>query len=674
MNKIRLSKFAFDEKYPISDLVNFLNENGYKKKEDHNELISEDEIQFIKNNFNSYLQQKNGGYDDYKNNFLKNVKKKNDVKTPVQLKIIEAASKEKLLVERIIGFTDFKWDFLITKFNGKVSQPVPFNIIDEIVCDLLLVDNLSKKRIGEILGFNIKDNPAESAILEKTIKSLKGEKIIIENNDFYELSEIGVEYAKNGVKYSYFDRDFSIYFDLTGRNQEHAKVELKKLKSEKDNSHSSDIPINIEQIKEFAIFQAPEVHFPEKNFILQSASLVSSERFSAPLWAIFLENFKDNSSRVLVYDENQNKIIEQLSADLNKRDDFKAKLFENLVQNSDEISLTADSKSAQQLEEENKLIEQQVLVDSALNNKNNKEVQKLKEEIKFQKRTFNSVEFELELKQIFETNNNELWFISPWLRYHAIRFRYNYFEQQLRAGAKIFIVYSEPESEGAEMVDPRAKSLLDELEKNYRNFYIHQLPKFHYKNVWIRNSNAPNVLYTGSFNILSFYVDTNSKNYRQEQMIKIDWDEETDLMYNEFIKQFGMKYILQEGNNFNNLLENVPEKINSEYLNKIKTIDNIKLNTFRNIGFDNFDQILENLEEKKNEALQEYGKPLFIREVYYFNEKVNKLLNMKINRSKKKEILDDFESLVEEFNYLKDAFNNELSDLRKSIAKLKTIN
>ena len=53
-------------------------------------------------------------------------------------------------------------------------------------------------------------------------------------------------------------------------------------------------------------------------------------------------------------------------------------------------------------------------------------------EIKKEKRDFNSVEFELELKEIFEKNNDELWFVSPWIKYHAIKYRINYFEKQLQ--------------------------------------------------------------------------------------------------------------------------------------------------------------------------------------------------------------------------------------------------
>ncbi len=211
----------------------------------------------MKNNFNSYLNQNSENYEDYKNKFLNKLTTKSDVNTPVQLKIIEAANREKLLVERIIGFTDFDWEFLIAKYNGEVSQPVPFSIFDEIICDLLLVENLSKRKIGEILGLNVADDPAERAIVEKSLKSLKDEDIIEGTTDGYQLTDIGKEYAKNGIKYSYFNRNFTIYFDTTGRNQEHAKSELRKLKSEKSQLPVKAVPISLEQIREFAVFSGP---------------------------------------------------------------------------------------------------------------------------------------------------------------------------------------------------------------------------------------------------------------------------------------------------------------------------------------------------------------------------------------------------------------------------------
>lgn len=670
---IKLSKFALEQNYSLSELITFLNQNGYNKKEDASELISESEIEFVKNNFNSFLKQKDDGYENYKKNFFSRVKNEQKIETPVQLKVIDAANKEKLLIERIVGFTDFDWEYLIAKYNGVVSQPVPFTVFDEVICDLLLVEDLSKTEIGNILGLNIVDDPAENAIVDKSLKSLREEEMIDGYDDELYLTETGKEYARNGVKYSYFRRDFSIYFDITGRNEINPKNELKKLKSEKVTELVEEVKISLDQIKNFAVHQAPEVHFPDKNYILQSADVVKAERFKAKVWVVFLENFRDSTLRVLVYDESQGKIVQQLSEDLNKREDKKKELFERLILTSEELEITDEEKPAKQFEEEKKLIEKQSLIDIAINAKDIKRAELLKQEIKKEKRNFNSVEFELELKEIFEKKNEELWFISPWLKYGAIKYRIDYFESQLKQGAKIFIGYSEPERPDAVMVDPRAWDLLTGLEKKYRNFYIHHLPPFHIKNVWIRNQDRAHILYTGSFNILSFYVDKDSKTYRQEQMMKLEWDHETEEMHKDFLEKFGVKYIRREVEAFNQLQQSVPQSITKEFLNKIKTIDNIKLHPFKGVGFENFDATLQILETKKAEALNLFGKKVFIKEIAELRNTVEKLENIKINKTTKKEYVEKFDNLTEEFDYLKDEFNEDLTLLFQKINRLKTL-
>jgi len=156
-------------------------------------------------------------------------------------------------------------------------------------------------------------------------------------------------------------------------------------------------------------------------------------------------------------------------------------------------------------------------------------------------------------------------------------------------------------------------------------------------------------------------------------MVKMDWNEETQEMYDDFINRFGMKYIIQEAQLFNELLDNRPNEINADYLNKIKTIDSIKLNTFRNLGFENFDKILDDLEEKKNDALLVYGKGLFDKKFDRIKDNVEKLNNSKITRNKKKSIVETFEALVDEFAYLKNSYYNELTELHKLISKLKII-
>ena len=670
---IKLSKFALEQNYSLSELITFLNQNGYNKKEDASELISKGEIEFVKNNFNSFLRQKDDGYENYKKNFFSRVKNEQKIETPVQLKVIEAANKEKLLIERIIGFTDFQWEYLIAKYKGVVSQPVPFTVFDEVICDLLLVEDLSKKEIGNILGLNIVDDPAENGIVDKSLKSLREEEMIDGYDDKLYLTETGNEYARNGVKYSYFSRDFSIYFDITGRNEINPKNELRKLKSEKVTELVEEVNVSLDQIKNFAVHQAPEVHFPDKNYILQSADLVKAERFKAKVWVIFLENFRNSTLRVLVYDESQDKIVEQLSADLNKREDKKKELFERLILTSEELEITDEEKPAKQIEEEKKLIEKQTLIDNAIQAKDVKKAELLKAEIKKEKRDFNSVEFELELKEIFEKNNDELWFVSPWIKYHAIKYRINYFEKQLQQAAKLFIVYSMPSKEEVQMEDPRAMAMLANLERKYNNFYIHQLPIFHYKHVFVKNKNLGNLYYSGSFNVLSFYVDKNRKNIVQEEMNKLDWSDASEKKYISFLEEFGKKYIKREVEAFNALQQLVPQSITREFLNKIKTIDNIKLHPFKGVGFENFDSVLQVLETKKAEALNLFGRKVFITEIDQLRSNIEKLENVKINKTTKKEYVEKFENLTEEFDYLTDEFSEDLTSLFKKINRLKTI-
>src|SRR5690606_16185549 len=133
---------------------------------------------------------------------------------PLELRIIDAASKEKKLIERIVGFTDFDWSFTVAKYKGVCSQPVNFSLFDEVLCDLLLTEQMSAAKIGTILGLDIEKDPAVNEILFKAIQDLKDDKMLEGDESIMWLSETGIDYAKHGVKFSTFNRQFELYFDL----------------------------------------------------------------------------------------------------------------------------------------------------------------------------------------------------------------------------------------------------------------------------------------------------------------------------------------------------------------------------------------------------------------------------------------------------------------------------
>jgi hypothetical protein len=654
----RLSKISRELNSPVSVIVEFLRANGYECDEDPNETISKEVSEIIQNNFPAFIAQKQSHKETVigKETELKNQSEK----VPLELRIIEAASKEKKLIERIIGFTEFDWNFIIAKYGGECIQPVEFTLFDEVLCELLLVEKMSLSKISDLLGFNLDKDPAEREIIKAAIQELRNDKMLDGNDDELWLTETGKEYAKNGVKFSTFKRNFELYFDLTGGLVENAKNIFGTLKSEKTSRSISQIPVTLEDIRKLAEYQAPEIHFPSRNYQLKSADFISAESYKANVWVVLLENFRDNSLRTVVYEEKQDAIIDDLSEILNQNESIKAELLTKLVKIDDSVEFTEEEKKEDQIQLEKELIVKQEEIDKAIDQQDAPRLQELKEEVEVIKRHFNSLEFEVELKNLFDNTSDELWIISPWIKNATFR-RVPFFEKYLKKGGRIFVAYSEPEDEGQIMaLDEPLNRLLD-LEKRYQNFYLHQLPPFHYKNVWLRRKEGKDMYYTGSYNILSFFVSQGLTKVRQEKMTRLDWNNEVQQEFMDVIQQFGLKYLNKSIEDFNKLCQNPPPKINREYLQKLRTVDSSKLKPFLNLGVEDFDKAVKALEETKLENLNLYRKRFFEAQIQEYKNEVADLAKQKISFDRKKTLQRDFEKLRDE--------NMDFLDLQMGHAK-----
>ena len=649
--KKRLSKIARDFKSNISIVVEFLRVNGYECEEDPEVEFSIEVVEFIENNLPAFLFEKNK---ESQKQTPKQKDKSKDVSSgaqiPLELKIIESASKEKKLIERIVGFTEFEWNYTIAKFKGTCSQPVDFNLFDEVLCDLLLTEQMSAEKIGNILGFDIQKDPAENDILLKAIKDLKADKMLDGDESILWLTDVGIEYAKNGVKFSTFTRDFDLYIDSIGVSKEKVKEIFSNIKSEKTPNFDKDfLPKNIEEVKPIAELQAPEIHFPKKNFLLQECTPVGAEGFKAKVWVVLLENFRDNTLRAIVYDEKQNKVIDTLSEALDKQDELKSELLERLVKVDDEIEFTNEEKQKEQVEIEQALIHKQEEIDEAITRQDADKIKEIEKEVEAIKRHFNSLEFEVELKKLFDTTSDTILIQSPWVRDFAFKNRVPFIKEYLRKGGRVYIAYSENESFGGEdMVQEESKKLLAELDKNL-NFYCCELPAFHYKNVWLIRKDKENSYYSGSYNILSFFVHQNMKNVRQEKMTRMDWDSELEEQYLEVFKKFGLKYINAAIDDFNILCQNPPAIIDRDYLQKLRKVENTKLSPFKGIGVIEFDSALGLLEETKTENLNHYRKIFFESEIERYKKLVIELSQKPLSPDRKKSMQIEFEKLREEF-------------------------
>ena len=649
--KKRLSKIARDFKSNISIVVEFLRVNGYECDEDPEVEFSSEVLEFIENNLPAFLFEKNK---ESQKQTPKQKDKSKDVSSgaqiPLELKIIESASKEKKLIERIVGFTEFEWNYTIAKFKGTCSQPVDFNLFDEVLCDLLLTEQMSAEKIGNILGFDIQKDPAENDILLKAIKDLKADKMLDGDESILWLTDVGIEYAKNGVKFSTFTRDFDLYIDSIGVSKEKVKAIFSNIKSEKIPNFDKDfLPKNIEEVKPIAELQAPEIHFPKKNFLLQECTPVGAEGFKAKVWVVLLENFRDNTLRAIVYDEKQNKVIDTLSEALDQQDELKSELLERLVKVDDDIEFTNEEKQKEQVEIEQVLIHKQEEIEDAITRQDAVKIKEIEKEVEVIKRHFNSLEFEVELKKLFDTTSDTILIQSPWVRDFAFKNRVPFIKEYLRKGGRVYIAYSENESFGGEdMVQEESKKLLAELDKNL-NFYCCELPAFHYKNVWLIRKDKENSYYSGSYNILSFFVHQNMKNVRQEKMTRMDWDSELEEQYLEVFKRFGLKYINAAIDDFNILCQNPPAKIDRDYLQKLRKVENTKLSPFKGIGVMEFDSALGLLEETKTENLNHYRKIFFESEIERYKKLVIELSQKPLSQDRKKSLQIEFEKLREEF-------------------------
>ena len=133
----KLSKISKELKVGISVIANFLNNNGYDCEENPNEKIPEEAIEFLRNNISAYLQESKA--DGQTQNVQDKSAEDFTFETPVEIKLIDCVSKHKMLIENIIGFTDYNCNYSVAQFHGTCSQPVKFSVFDEVISKILLI-------------------------------------------------------------------------------------------------------------------------------------------------------------------------------------------------------------------------------------------------------------------------------------------------------------------------------------------------------------------------------------------------------------------------------------------------------------------------------------------------------------------------------------------------------
>lgn len=485
---------------------------------------------------------------------MKKIKKNHNTPTTkkvqesISSRIAKAVYEAKRISERIVGYVSYDIKFVRATYNGKTQRPAKITALEKGIVGILLVDESSSfEKIGTILGLDVVNDKAEQSILRNKIDLLKGFGAIEGDDSCYALTTEGRVYADKGERPDSYTKSFDIFVDVSHPSWLDIKngIGENSKNIEEINTPCDDINLDLETIKSYAEKQAQDVHFPQNRYLLESATWHSGHEASYKVYVCFVQNVANSDDvRAFVFDENSNTLNDVIANYINKDSSLKEELLNNCIhyeiENNEETTIlegddvevakseiSEEIKEAEQkiIKEENGEIGDNSEEESALNPSNESSGSIIKVPAKdrlHKKALYDSLSFEVELQKIFtEDDPDEVWLISPWIRKGAfLHDRGPMIEDFLRdENKRVFIAYSEPatNNDGKPMMDEEVEPGIKLLDEQYSNFFYVQLPEFHLKNV-IEVKGDQKVLFSGSFNVLSFSVSDQQTHVRREEM------------------------------------------------------------------------------------------------------------------------------------------------------------
>lgn len=333
--------------------------------------------------------------------------------------IFKAIEQDKKLTEIYLGYKPFDWFFTKAKYSATCTEAVEFTLFDKTICGLLNIENaLSFEEIGEILGFNVTDNPsqkkykdfAEYEILKDALQSLEEFEMITTGDNSYsycQLTDIGKEYFQKGKKFKvHTNKRFELYFDNTNNDHSIAKDNFEFLKSVNTEENSINSRINYEDeqlLKSFSENQIPDIYNIEKMNSFKDSVLIEKEHKSTTLYAIFLVDAISGKYRTLVYEKYSKKTNDYFTSYLNENKEKSENLFSQILKTySFYQNPTSDDYSyREELIKSQKEIERIIAEDKNISEKIAKNINQLKFVEPFM--------FIDKLDTIIKNSENEVW-------------------------------------------------------------------------------------------------------------------------------------------------------------------------------------------------------------------------------------------------------------------------
>ena len=474
------------------------------------------------------------------------------VQEPIGTRIAKAVFGAKKISERIFGYISYDIKFVRAVYHGKTQRPAKITALEKGIVGILLVDETASfEKIGSILGLDVVNDKAEQSILRSAIETLRGFNAIEGDDSLIALTEGGHAYADKGERPDTYTKDFDIFVDTSHPSWYNIKNcigdNVKKI--EEINTPCDDLNLELDQIKAYAEQQAQDVHFPQNRYLLESATWNEGHEASYKVYVCFVQNVANSEDvRAFVYDENTEGLNSLIADQINQDEDLKSELLNSCIrlecENDEETTvlegdavevakaeITEELKQAEQKmikEDEEGEASEEVEDDVEDTTSNTSSATKAKapkisaKDRLHKKALYDSLSFEVELQKIFtEDDPDEIWLVSPWIRKGAfLHDRGPMIENFLRdENKRVFIAYSEPatNNDGKPMMDEEVEPGIKLLEEQYSNFFYVQLPEFHLKNV-IEVKGDQKILFSGSFNVLSFSVSEQQTHVRREEM------------------------------------------------------------------------------------------------------------------------------------------------------------
>lgn len=544
---------------------------------------------------------------------------------PIGSRIAKAVYDSKKLSERIFGYIKYDIKFVRATYTGKTQRPAKITALEKGIVGILLVDETSSfDKIGLILGLDVVNDKAETTILRNALETLKGFNAIEGDDSCLALTEAGRDYADKGERPDTYTKSFDLYVDVNHPTWLNIKNGIgDNIKQVKEiNTPCEEIKFDLDQIKAYAEYQAQDVHCPQNRYVLESAIWNKGHDASYPVYVCFVQNIANSEDvRVFVFDEHSNGLNDIIAQHINKDNLLKSELLNNCIhlecENDKETTvleyeevdvakskIPEELKKAEQIlikEEAGEEIDEDFCDEGTYSNKAFDKVKIVSNDRLHKKALYDSLSFEVELQKIFnEDNPDEVWLISPWIRKGAfIRDRGPMIENFLKdESKKVFIAYSEPanNNDGKPMMDEEVEPGIKLLEEQYSNFYYVQLPEFHLKNV-IEVKDEQRILFSGSFNVLSFSVSERKTHVRREEMA-LAHHTVAKKKYLDYQFEFAQIYANRIQSEIKNLEKSNINNYSNDRLDYFLSIDNVRIKEI-------FNPIEDLIEEKKIAGIKE---------------------------------------------------------------------